>query len=179
MLWEFSLAGLKTFIVLYVVHGLHRSTALASAVIAIVAAAYIVGAPVASRLADRFGMVPVMTGSALVYGVVLCAAVVPTTVEPMFILLPVGALAGAILMTLPQALAFTLAPDASQGAAAGLVDFSRGVGVVLGPVAVGAAVGLFSNVLSSTSGYAIMWPTIGLPVLFSLLLLRRFESTGP
>lgn len=176
MLWEFSLAGLKTFIVLYVVHGLHRSTALASAVIAIVAVAYIVGAPVASRLAERHGIVPVMTGSALVYGVMLCAAVIPTTVDPMFVLLPIGAFAGAILMTLPQALAFTLAPDASQGAAAGLVDFSRGVGVVLGPVAVGAAVGLFSHILSSTSGYAVMWPAIGLPVLLSLLLLRRFDA---
>ena len=34
MLWEFSLAGLKTFIVLYIVQGLDRSTALASAFIA-------------------------------------------------------------------------------------------------------------------------------------------------
>jgi MFS family permease len=179
MLWEFSLAGLKTFILLYVTHGLGRSSRLASAFIAIVAVAYIVGAPVASRLADRYGIVPVMTGSALVYGLVLCAAVIPTTVEPMLILLPVGAFAGAILMTLPQALAFTLAPDTSQGAAAGLVDFSRGVGLVLGPVAVGAAVGAFSSVLSSTSGYAVMWPTIGLPVLASLLLLRRFDTTAP
>jgi MFS family permease len=178
MLWEFSLAGLKTFIVLYVVHGLHRSTALASAVIAIVAAAYIIGAPIASRLSDRFGIVQVMTGSAVVYGLALCAAVIPTTIEPMLVLLPVGAFAGAILMTLPQALAFTLAPNASQGAAAGLVDFSRGVGVVLGPVAVGAAVGAFSDILSSTSGYAVMWPVIGLPVLASLLLLRRFESAA-
>jgi MFS family permease len=173
-LWEFSLAGLKTFIVLYIVHGLGKSTALASAFIAIVAAAYIIGAPVAGRLADRYGIVPVMRGSAVVYGVALCFGVLPHTVGPMLIDLPIGALAGAVLMTLPQALAFTLAPDASQGAAAGLVDFSRGVGVVLGPVLVGAAIAAFSTSLSSTSGYAIMWPAIGLPVLVSLLLLRKF-----
>jgi MFS family permease len=175
MLWEFSLAGLKTFIVLYIVHGLGKSTSLASAFIAIVAVAYIIGAPVASRLADRFGMVTVMQWSAAIYGVALCFGVIPTTVSPMLIDLPIGALAGAVLMTLPQALAFTLAPDASQGAAAGLVDFSRGVGVVLGPVLVGAAVAASSGVLSSTSGYAIMWPTIGVPVLLSLLLLRKFS----
>jgi MFS family permease len=178
MLWEFSLAGLKTFIVLYIVHGLGKSTSLASAFIAIVAVAYIVGAPIASRLADRFGIVPVMQWSAAFYGVALCFGVIPTTVSPMLIDLPLGALAGAILMTLPQALAFTLAPGASQGAAAGLVDFSRGVGVVLGPVLVGAAVAEFSGTLSSTAGYAAMWPTIGLPVLASLLLLRRF-AVGP
>lgn len=176
MLWEFSLAGLKTFIALYIVQGLHRSTSLASAFIAIVAVAYIVGAPVASRLADRFGIVPVMWWAAAVYGAALCFGLIPTTVGPMLIDLPIGALAGAILMTLPQALAFTLAPDASQGAAAGLVDFSRGVGVVLGPALVGAAVSAFAGPLSSTSGYAVMWPTIGLPILLSLFLLRRFDD---
>jgi hypothetical protein len=120
-----------------------------------------------------------MTGSATVYGIALCFGLIPTTVAPMLIDLPIGALAGAILMTLPQALAFTLAPDASQGAAAGLVDFSRGVGVVLGPVLVGAAVTAFAGTLSSTSGYAVMWPAIGVPILLSLLLLRRFDLSLP
>ena len=174
MLWEFSLAGLKTFIVLYIVVGLGKSAALASAFIALVAVAYIVGAPIAGRLSDRFGIVAVMQWSAAVYGTALCLGAIPTTATPMTIILPIGALAGAILMTLPQALAFTIAPDAGQGAAAGLVDFSRGVGVVLGPVIVGAAVAWSGSLLSSTSGYAIMWPTIGVPVLLSLLLLRRF-----
>jgi hypothetical protein len=120
------------------------------------------------------GIARVMATSALVYGGVLCLAVIPHTIVPMLVLLPVGALAGAILMTLPQALAFTLAPDSGQGAAAGLVDFSRGIGVVLGPIAVGAAVSGAASLLPSTSGYAIMWPAIGVPVLLSLLVLRRF-----
>jgi MFS family permease len=177
-MWEFSLAGLKTFIVLYVVKGLGESYRLSSAVIAIVAVAYIVGAPIAGRLADRFGIVRVMAWSAGIYGLVLIGAVIPRTVTPMLILLPGGALAGAILMTLPQALAFTLAPDNAQGAAAGLVDFSRGVGVVLGPVLVGAAVAAASSFwfLSSTRGYALMWPVIGIPNLLSLALLRLLSQ---
>jgi len=174
MLWEFSLAGLKVFIVLYITHGLGKSKALASAFLALVALAYVVGAPIASRLADRYGIVQVMKWSAAAYGLALCIGVIPTTATPMTILLPIGALAGAMLMTLPQALAFTLAPEAGQGAAAGLVDFSRGVGVVLGPVLVGAAVSSAGSWLPSTHGYAIMWPAIGLPVLASLVLLRRF-----
>src|SRR5262249_52126305 len=102
-MWEFSLAGLKVFIVLYVTKGLGQSSRLASAVIAIVAVAYIIGAPVAGRLAERFGIIPVMAGSATVYGTVLSFAVIPRTVTPMLILLPIGAIAGAILLTLPQA----------------------------------------------------------------------------
>jgi MFS family permease len=175
-LWEFSLAGLKIFIVLYITHGLGKSKAEASGFIAIVAVAYIVGAPIASRLADRFGIVPVMTWCAAVYGASLCIAVIAESPTPLLIDLPIGALAGAMLMTLPQALAFTLAPGASQGAAAGLVDFSRGVGVVLGPVLVGQAVGLFTTTLPSTHGYAAMWPAIGIPVLLSIPLLRKLRN---
>jgi maltose/moltooligosaccharide transporter len=174
-MWEFSFAGLRTFIVLYVVTGLDRSPSIASAVIAVVAAAYVAGAPIASRLADRFGIVPVMTWSALAFGVGLCYGSIPTTLTPLLIALPFVALAGSILLTLPQALAFTIAPTGGQGAAAGIVDVSRGVGVVLGPVVVGAAVSLSSSLFSATNGYAAMWPVIGVVVLLSVPVLRRLD----
>jgi MFS family permease len=173
---EFSFAGLKTFIVLYVIEGLGHSPAVASAVIAVVAVAYVAGAPLAARLADRHGIVPVMRIAALAYGVGLVVGVFPTTLAPMVIGLPFIALAGAILMTLPQALAFTVGPRGSEGATAGLFDFSRGLGLVLGPIAVGAAIEAFSNRLEATDGYAAMWPVIGIPVLVSVFFLRRLEE---
>jgi MFS family permease len=177
-LWEFSFSGLKSFIVLYVVRGLGRSPSLASGVIAVVAVAYVAGAPLAGRLADRYGIVPVMRVSALIYGAGLVAGVFPHTLTPLLIGLPFVALAGSVLLTLPQALAFTLAPRGSEGAAAGLQDFSRGIGVVLGPIAVGIAVAVFQNHFSSTQGYAAMWPVIGIPVLVSLLFLRTLQPRG-
>jgi MFS family permease len=170
--WEFSFSGLKTFIVLYIVRGLGHSTSVASAVIAVVAVAYIVGAPVAGRLADRFDIVSVLQGASLVYGVGLVAGAFATTLGPLLPALPFIALAGAIVLTLPQALLFTVAPTGSAAAAAGLLDFSRGVGVVLGPVVVGAVIEAFRHTFPSTHGYAAMWPTVGLPVLLSVLLLR-------
>jgi hypothetical protein len=72
----------------------------------------------------------------------------------------------------------TLAPAGSEGAAAGLLDFSRGVGVVLGPVVVGTAVGVFAPVFDSTAGYAVMWPVIGIPVLLAGVLLKPLEEEG-
>jgi maltose/moltooligosaccharide transporter len=176
-LWEFSFAGLKSFIVLYVVRGLGRSPAVASAVIAVVAVAYIVGAPLAGWLADRYGLPRVLRLASLVYGTGLVIGVEPDPLPPLLIGLPVVALAGAIVLTLPQALAFTLAPVGSEGAAAGIQDFSRGLGVVLGPVAVGAAVGISQPVFASTDGYASMWPVIGLPVLLAAILLRPLQAT--
>jgi MFS family permease len=174
-LWEFSFAGLKSFIVLYVVHGLGRSPAVASGVIAIVAVAYVAGAPLAGRLADRYGLVRVLRLTSLVYGIGLLYGAFPRTLAPLVSVLPVIALAGAIVLTLPQALAFTLAPPGSEGVAAGLQDFSRGIGLVLGPVVVGATVTATRGVFSSTDGYASMWLVIGVPVLVAAILLRRLE----
>lgn len=174
-LWEFSFAGLKSFIVLYLVRGLGRSPAIASAVIAVVAVAYVAGAPIAGWLADRYGLVRVLRVTSFVYGAGLLIGVVPHSLAPLLVGLPFVALAGAIVLTLPQALAFTLAPSGSEGAAAGLQDFSRGLGVVLGPVVVGGAIGASRSLFSSTHGYAAMWPVIGIPVLVAAILLHRLE----
>jgi len=174
-LWEFSFAGLKSFIVLYVVKGLGRSPSLASALIAVVAVAYIVGAPLAGRLADRYGMVRVLRISAAIYGAGLVGATFLHALTPMLVGLPIVALAGAVVMTLPQALAFTLAPVGSEGGAAGLQDLSRGVGVVLGPIVVGAAIQISDGVFPATHGYASMWAVIGIPVLASVVLLRPLQ----
>jgi MFS family permease len=178
-LWELSFAGLKSFIVLYVVKGVGHSTSTASAVIAVVAVAYVVGAPIAGRLADRFGVAQVMLVSATIYGLGLCIGTLPTTLAPMVIMLPFVALAGSILLTLPPALAFLLAPSGGEGAAAGLLDFSRGIGVVLGPVIVGAVVtGTADGWFSATNGYAAMWPVIGIAVLLTLPILRTLRPSS-
>jgi len=177
-LWEFSFSGLKSFIVLYVVRGLDRSAGIASAVIAVVAVAYVVGAPLAGRLAERHGLIPVLRLAALLYGTGLALGVFARSLAPLLVVLPFVALAGAIVMTLPQALAFTLAPPGSAGAAAGLLDFSRGVGVVLGPIVVGLTIELFHGSLPATDGYAAMWPVVGIPVLLTLPLLRALERKG-
>src|SRR5262249_7509277 len=117
--WEFSFSGLKSFIVLYIVKGIGHSPSTASLVIAVVAVASVAGAAVAAGLADRHGTRRVLQVAALVYGTGLVLGVLPPSLAPLLVGLPVVAFAGAILMTLPQALAFRLAPAGSEGAAAG------------------------------------------------------------
>jgi MFS family permease len=175
VLLELSFAGLRTFIVLYVTEGLDESPAVASAVIGLVAVAYIVGAPLAGFLERRFDIIRVMTWSAVLYGVGLCLGALPSTLAPELVLLPFVALAGSVLLTLPQALAFLLAPAGSEGVAAGIIDTSRGLGVVLGPLAVGYAVRYSGSLFPATHGYAAMWPVIGVATLLAVPMLRRIR----
>ena len=174
-LLELGFTGLRSFIVLYVTKGLGHSNALASAVIGVVAVSYIVGAPLASWLVQRYGILAVMTWSGLAYGVGLTAGALPTSLGPELVLLPFVALAGSVLLTLPQALAFLVAPRGAEGVAAGLVDVSRGLGIVLGPLMVGWAVRFSGGLFEETHGYAAMWPVIGIATLAAVPLLRRLE----
>lgn len=174
-LLELGFAGLRSFIVLYVTKGLGHSTGVASAVIGVVAVSYVIGAPVASALEKRFGIIHVMTWSGILYGLGLTAGCLPTSLGPELVLLPFVALAGSVLLTLPQALAFLVAPAGAEGVAAGLVDVSRGLGIVLGPLLVGWAVRFSGSLFSATHGYAALWPVIGIATLVAVPLIRRLE----
>src|SRR5262249_5701336 len=150
LLWEFSFAGLKSFIVLYVVKGLGRSPAIASADIAVLAVRYVAAAPPDRYLPSRYAIALVLRCASPSYGLGLVLGVFPHSLTPMVGGLPVVALAGAVVMTLPGALAFSVVPRGSEGAAAGLQDFSRGIGVVAGPIVVGAAIDVLRGLLPST-----------------------------
>jgi MFS family permease len=170
-LWEFSFMGLKTFIVLYVVKGLGESVATASAVIGVVAASYVVAAAVSGRLADRIGLVRLLRGAAWVYGAGLLFAATLDSTRTMLVGLPVVALAGAVLMTLPYGLLMQLTPAGAEGAVSGLFNVSRAVGVLAGPIVVGAVIDVAGPLFSSTHGYGAMWVAVGVPIVLSLAFL--------
>ena len=64
-LWNFALASLRTFVVLFFVMGLDRSSSFVSAVIfPLVAVGIAVAAPTAGWFSDRFGAIRVLLGPA-------------------------------------------------------------------------------------------------------------------
>jgi MFS family permease len=93
--------GLKTFIVLFVVKGLGESVGTASAVIGVVAGAYVVASFGAGRLADALGLHRVMHAALWIYGVGLLVGAGFSSLGPLLVGLPFVALAGAVVMTLP------------------------------------------------------------------------------
>lgn len=184
LLWEMSFMGLKTFIVLYVLKGLGESMTTATAVIGVVAGSYVVAALVAGRLADRVGLMRLLKVSIWIYGAGLLFAATLHDLGPMLVALPVVALAGAVLMTLPYGILMRISPAGSEGAVSGLFNLSRAVGVIAGPVVVGLAIDLGAPFFSATAGYGAMWVAVGLPIVLSLAFLpaiagERAEAAEP
>jgi MFS family permease len=178
-LWELSFMGLKTFIVLFVVKGLGESVGTASAVIGVVAGAYVIASFGAGRLADAVGIHRLMRASIWVYGVGLVVGAGLSSLDSFLIGLPFIALAGAVVMTLPYGILAGMTPAGAEGALSGLFGFSRALGAVLGPIVVGVAIDVLAPLFPATNGYGAMWIAIGAPILLSLPLLNMLRGEEP
>jgi MFS family permease len=175
-LWEFVLAGLKSFVVLYVVVGTGRSATAASGLMAIVAVVAVIAAPIAGQLGDRYGTVRVMRLALCAYAL---GMFLPCFTQSLWVLIPAMPLVGfggAVAMTLPYALLSEHLGEQSHGASAGWYEFSRGLGVSLGPVFTGAAIDGLKPWFASTQGYAAMWLVQGVVLLFSIAFLPSSPS---
>jgi Na+/melibiose symporter-like transporter len=169
--WEFTFAGMRTFVVLYVTQGLGEPVQVSSAVLGAVAGGYLVAAAVAGRFGDRFGLAKTILGAAVVYGVGLCTGVVPQQWHWSFLAIVFFvAIAAGTVMTLAWGLLFTLMPESDHASVSGLATVTKGLGLVLGPVLVGLAIDLTSSIFDATHGYQAMWPAVGIPVLLSIPL---------
>ncbi len=178
-LWELSFMGLKTFIVLFVVKGLGESVGTATAVIGVVAGAYVVASFGAGRLADSVGLHRLMHAALWIYGVGLLVGAGFSSLGPLLVGLPFVALAGAVVMTLPYGMLVQLAPPGAEGAVSGLFGFSRALGAVLGPIVVGVSVDVLEPLFPATNGYGAMWVAIGVPILLSLPVLAALRREEP
>lgn len=174
--WELSFSALKTFIALYLTVGRGFSIAQASLVIGGVALLLLLASPISGSFGDRYGRMRVMQWSLLVYGIALLVPFVVRAPEVIIPVVPIIALGGGVVMTLPYAVLQRLMRDQERGALTGLYSFSRGVGTVLGPLLTGAAVALTSgSIFDETEGYQAMWGIIAGATLLSLWPLLRLR----
>ena len=171
-----------TFVVLYVLDGLHETKAISSALLGAVAAGYVIAALLASRLGDRFGIARVIFWSSFLYGGGFLFAGVATTWHNWYFgfIVPLS-VAGGLVMTLAWGLLFKLMPEQHRGAVSGLATTTKGLGLLLGAPVAGAAIDLARPYLHATDGYQVLWPVCGIPILAAIPLvyrLMRIEQSG-
>jgi predicted MFS family arabinose efflux permease len=184
--WEATFAGMRTFVVLYIIRGLDQPLHVSSIVLAVVAGGYVTAAALSGIFADRFGLGNVILGASWVYGLgLLCAVFAQTWHWWYYGLIAPVAMAGGTVMTLAWGLLFKIMPAGDRGTITGLATTTKGIGLVAGPLAAGAAIDIFNPYLESTDGYAALWPAVAVPVLAVIPLVallaeaeRSRSSTG-
>jgi MFS family permease len=173
---EAAIGALRTFVVLYLTAGLGFSLGGASGALVLVGVSAVLAAPVAGKLADRFGPRPVMLVAVSVFAVGLTLPVLSTDTAFVAAVVP-GAFAAVVLMTLPYAILMTLMPETEHGVAAGLFGLSRGVGIIVGPLLAGLAIAALDTVrvltFADTDGYSAIFAVAVVLLATSIAFLRR------
>ena len=174
--WEGTFAGARTFAVLYVTVGLGEPLITSTYVLTAVAAGYIVAALFAGRIGDRIGIARVIAAASAVYGVGLLAGGLGREWHAWYLpLIFLVAIAGGMVMTLAWGLLFKLMPPGERGAIAGLATTTKGLGLLIGPLAAGAAIDILGPHLEATDGYQALWPVLGVPIILAIPLVWRLE----
>jgi MFS family permease len=175
--WEAAFAGARTFVVLYLTVGLGQPLGTTTAVLAAVAAGYIVAAAGAGFLGDRFGLSRVIFVASFVYGFGLLLGGFGNEWHTWFLpIIFVVAIGGGTVLTLAWGLLFKLMPAADRGAIAGLATTTKGIGLLTGPLLAGAAIDILSPYLDDTNGYQALWPILGVQVLVVIPLVWRLSA---
>jgi MFS family permease len=176
--WEATFAGMRTFVVLYIIEGLDQPLYVSSIVLAVVAGGYVTAAALSGLFADRFGLGNVILGASWVYGLgLLCAVFAQTWHWWYYALIAPVAMAGGTVMTLAWGLLFNIMPPGDRGTITGLATTTKGLGLVVGPLAAGAAIDIFHPYLQATDGYAAVWPAVAVPVLIVIPLVALLAET--
>jgi MFS family permease len=173
VLWELSLAALKSFVVLFITVGLGYSLTTAALLIGVVALVILIAAPVSGRLGDRYGTGRVMLAALAVYALGLLVPFFSQTPAVVLPVLPVIAFGGGVIMTLPYALLMPMMPAKEHGAVTGLYSVSRGLGTLLGPLIGGVVIELSGSLFPHTHGYVAMWLVSSAAIAASIPLLSR------
>jgi MFS family permease len=172
--WEGTFAGARTFAVLYITQGLHQSFMVSNAVLACVAGGYVFAALFAGRLGDRFGLARVIFYSSFVYGIGLLAGGLAQQWHAWYLaLIFLVSIAGGAVMTLAWGLVFKLMPPEHRGTISGLATTTKGVGLIIGPIAAGGVIDLLAPHLRDTDGYQVLWPILAIPILAVIPLVRH------
>jgi MFS family permease len=175
-LWELSLSALKAFIVLYLTIGLKYKLSTASLMIGGVALVILLGAGAAGKAGDRLGRLRVLQFALIAYAAGFTALSITTSHAVILAAVPFVAIGGGTVMTLAYAVLMPMMPEDEHGALTGLYSFSRGIGIVLGPILAGILIAVTKQGLfASTQGFQAMWIPCAAAALASLPFVRHLR----
>lgn len=171
-LWTGAVDGIRPYVFLFAAMVVGINTAETSVLLLLLVGGIGIGSVVIGRVGDRYGRGMPLAWGALLTAVALLCGVGVRGVGGALALLLISGIGAAALIALPYPLFAEMVGGRAVGRYTGLYILSLGLGRIVAPVAVGAAIDLARPLFPAESGYPIMWPVAGGLSLLGFFALR-------
>jgi MFS family permease len=172
-LWSAGLDGIRPYIFLFATVVLGINVAQTSLLLMVIVGGLGLGALVVGRLGDRVGHARLLGAGALITGIAMNLGFFVREVPSAVALLLFSGLGAAALIALAYPLFASITGDRGIGQDTGLFIMMSGVGRIVSPVVIGAAIDVGRVAAPDVMGYPLMWPIAGTLTLLGVLALAR------
>ena len=176
--WEYALAAIRAFVILYLLSGLGVGNDLLVWVLSVVMVTYLVAALVSGAIIDKFDPRHYTTWVVLGFAGVMLATGLSTDTQLLSFLLPFGVFAGAATLMLSYPILLRVTPAERRGEYTGYYQANRGLALILGTTVTGGLIDRFGYAFPQTDGYQVLWLVTGAVVLLSVPPLLALTSGG-
>ena len=193
-LWNGAVDGIRPYFFLFAIAVLHIKVSEASLGLSVLVISLAAGSILLGRLGDKYPRNMLMQIGTGLGTLAMFLAMFMHTLSMAVVLLIIAGVGMAAVVVLGYPLFASVAGSESAAANTGVFVMSVGIGRILAPIVMGAAIDLGKGVFPSTHGYAAMWLLAGLLMLGGSVALwyashdkhkesalrgRRMEDLGP
>lgn len=178
-LWTGAVDGIRPYVFIFAAVVIGINTAETSLILLLLVGGLGLGSIALGRIGDRYGHGRPLVWGTLITAVAMFAGVGVRTVAGATAILLSSGIGAAALIALPYPLFAELVGGRAIGRFTGLYILSLGLGRIVAPVMVGAAIDLGRPLFPQYEGYPMMWPIAGAMSLAGLILLRITLRSAP
>jgi MFS family permease len=176
--WEYALAAIRAFVILYLLKGLGIGDDLLVWILSLVVVTYLVAALVSGAIIDRFDPRNYTAWVVIVFAIVMLVTGLSTDMQVLSFLLPFGVFTGAATLMLSYPILLRVTPPERRGEYTGYYQANRGLALLLGTTITGAFIDKFGHAFPQTDGYQVLWIVTGVVVLLSVPPLLALTAGG-
>lgn len=175
--WEYTLAAIRAFVILYMLNGLGLTPSQIVPVMAVVIATYLVASVISGHAVDRSGAAPYRYTIAVIVTYAVCMLAVGLTSNQYVLTLaaPLGVFGGVATLLLAYPILLRVTPPDRRGEYTGYFQFNRGLALLVGTSLTGALIDVFGRYFPATDGLQVLWLSTALLAFISIPLFTQLS----
>jgi MFS family permease len=166
--WEFTLAAIRAFVILYLVKGLGFSHGQIVPILGGVIVIYLIASLVSGYIADHFDPRHYTVWVIALYAVGQLVTGLTTNEHVLLASFPFGMFAGAAIMMLSYPILLRMTPADRRGEYTGYYQFNRGLALLLGTSLTGLCIDRFGHYFPGSGGFQVLWLVTGAVTALSI-----------